>query len=187
MNVGYKRVSSVGQNDERQLVGETLDKVFSDKVSGKDMNRPQLQAALEFCREGDVLVVHSMDRLARNVDDLRHIVKELTKRCVKVRFVKESLTFTGDDSKMANLMLSMLGSVADFERDLIRERQLEGIALAKSKGDVYKGRMPSLTKEKADALRARVALGESKAKLAREFGLSRASIYNYMAGGKVVA
>jgi DNA invertase Pin-like site-specific DNA recombinase len=179
--IGYIRVSSIGQNDARQLDGETLDKVFTDKVSGKDVKRPALTAAMEFIREGDTLIVHSMDRLARNLDDLRSIVQKLTKRGVKVQFIKESLTFTGEDSPMANLLLSMLGAVAEFERALIKERQREGIAIAKAKGDVYRGRVPSLTAEKASLLRQRVAAGEPKAKLAREFGISRASLYNYMA------
>ena len=179
--IGYIRVSSIGQNDARQLDGETLDKVFTDKVSGKDVKRPALTAAMEFIREGDTLIVHSMDRLARNLDDLRSIVQKLTKRGVKVQFIKESLTFTGEDSPMANLLLSMLGAVAEFERALIKERQREGIAIAKAKGDVYKGRVHSLSPEKADALRSRVAAGEPKAALAREFGISRASLYNYIA------
>lgn len=184
--VGYIRVSSVGQNDARQLADVELDKVFTDKASGKDVARPALTAALEFLRDGDTLVVHSMDRLARNLDDLRRIVLALTKRGVKVQFMKESLTFTGEDSPMANLLLSMLGAVAQFERELIRERQREGIALAKAKGDVYLGRVPSLSAEQADALRGRAAAGEAKAKLAREFGISRASLYNYIAAaGKV--
>ncbi len=130
---------------------------------------------------GDTLVVHSMDRLARNLDDLRSIVSGLTKRGVKVQFIKESLTFTGEDSAMATLLLSMLGAVAEFERSLIKERQREGIAIAKAKGNVYKGRKPSLDTTKADDLRKRAADGENKAKLAREFGISRASLYNYMA------
>lgn len=187
MKIGYTRVSSVGQNDGRQLVGETLDKTFSDEASGKDTNRPQLQAALEFCREGDTLVCHSMDRLARNLDDLRRIVTGLTARGVRVQFMKESLTFSGEDGAMSNLLLSVMGAFAEFERSLIKERQREGIALAKTKGGIYKGRMPSLTREKADALRARVALGEPKAKLAREFGISRATLYNYRSGDKVTA
>jgi DNA invertase Pin-like site-specific DNA recombinase len=183
--IGYTRVSSVGQNDARQLADVELDKVFTDKLSGKDVNRPALTAALEFLREGDTLVVHSMDRLARNLDDLRRIVLALTKRGVKVRFLKESLTFTGEDSAMSNLLLSVMGAFAEFERSLIKERQCEGIALAKAKGDVYLGRVPSLTAERAAALRARVAAGEPKAGLAREFGISRASLYNYIAAAKV--
>jgi DNA invertase Pin-like site-specific DNA recombinase len=147
---------------------------------GKNTNRPQLEAALAFVREGDLLVVHSMDRLARNLDDLRAIVSKLTKRGVRVQFIKEALTFTGEDSPMANLLLSMLGAVAQFERELIKERQREGIAIAKAKGDVYRGRVPSLTAQKATELLARTTSGEPKAKLAREFGISRATLYNYL-------
>jgi DNA invertase Pin-like site-specific DNA recombinase len=178
--VGYVRVSSVGQNDARQLDGITLDKVFTDKCSGKDMKRPQLERALEFLREGDELVVHSMDRLARNLDDLRRIVRDLTARGVRVRFVKEGQTFTGEDSHISKLLLSLLGAVAEFERDLIKERQLEGIAIAKKAG-TYKGRKHSLTPEKADELRKRVEAGKvNKADLAREFGISRAALYVYL-------
>jgi DNA invertase Pin-like site-specific DNA recombinase len=178
--IGYVRVSSVDQNEARQLDGLKLDRVFTDKASGKDRKRPQLEAALSFVREGDTLIVHSMDRLARNLDDLRSIVLSLTKRCVSVQFIKESLTFTGEDSPMANLLLSVMGAFAQFERELIRERQREGIAIAKAKGDVYRGRMPSLTADKAKDLLTRISAGEPKAALAREFGISRASLYNYM-------
>src|SRR5450631_1705475 len=177
--VGYIRVSSVDQNTVRQLDGEELDKVFTDKASGKDTKRPQLRAALEYVREGDTLVVHSMDRLARNMDDLRKMVKELTSRGVQVRFVKESLTFTSQDDKMSNLMLSILGAVAQFERELIRERQLEGIAIAKKAG-VYKGRKRSLMAEQVTEIRERVAAGEQKSKLAIEFGVSRQTLYTAM-------
>ena len=172
--IGYKRVSTVDQSNARQLDGLTLDRMFEDKASGKDTKRPQLEAALSFVRDGDTLVVHSMDRLARNLDDLRKIVLTLTKRGVKVQFVKESLIFTGEDSPMANLLLSMLGAVAQFERELIRERQREGIAIAKKEG-VYKGRQPSLSPERAEQLRARIAAGKAnKAELAKQFGISRA-------------
>ena len=98
--IGYIRVSSLDQNTERQLVGADLDKVFTDKASGKDTKRPQLQAALEYLREGDTLLVHSMDRLARNLDDLRKTVFSLTSKGVVVEFVKEHLTFDGEDSAM---------------------------------------------------------------------------------------
>jgi DNA invertase Pin-like site-specific DNA recombinase len=181
--VGYMRVSSVDQNEARQLDGLTFDRTYTDKASGKDTQRPQLQAALDFLRDGDTLVVHSMDRLARNLDDLRKLVKELTGRGVKVQFIKESLTFTGEDSPMANLLLSMLGAVAEFERALIKERQREGIALAKAKGNVYRGRKPALSAEQATKLRERVAAGKvNKADLARELGISRAALYVYLAG-----
>jgi DNA invertase Pin-like site-specific DNA recombinase len=178
--VGYIRVSSLDQNTDRQLEGVNLDKVFTDKASGKDTARPQLRAALEYLREGDLLLVHSMDRLARSVDDLRRIVLDLTKRDVHVQFVKENLTFTGEDSPMSNLLLSLLGAVAEFERSMIRERQREGIAIAKKAG-VYKGRKPSLTPAQVAEIRKRVAAGEKKAKLAAEFQVSRQKLYSTLA------
>ncbi len=176
--VGYQRVSTIDQNIERQLDGVELDKLFTDKASGKDTNRPELMRAVEYLRDGDTLVVHSMDRLARNLEDLRRIVRELTGNGVRVEFVKESLTFTGDDSPMNTLLLSMLGAVAEFERSMILERQREGIALAKAAGK-YKGRKAALTEEQADELRARLARREPVSGLAREYGISRQSVYNY--------
>ena len=138
--IGYRRVSTLDQNSARQLDGVELDEAFEDKASGKDTDRPQFQACIKHCRKGDTLHIHSMDRAARNLDDLRRVVKELTGKGVVVKFHKEGLTFTGEDSPMANLLLSMLGAVAEFERALILERQREGIAVAKAKG-VYKGRV----------------------------------------------
>ena len=132
--IGYVRVSSFDQNPERQLEQVPVDKLFTDKASGKDTRRPELERLLAFVREGDTVVVHSMDRLARNLDDLRRLVQSLTHRGVRIEFVKEHLTFTGEDSPMANLMLSVMGAFAEFERALIRERQREGIALAKQRG-----------------------------------------------------
>jgi DNA invertase Pin-like site-specific DNA recombinase len=177
--VGYVRVSSYDQNEGRQLEHLEADRIFTDKASGKDDDRPQLQAALAYARDGDTIVVHSMDRLARNVDDLRRIVQQQTKRGIKVQFIKENLTFDGDESPMANLMLSVLGAVAQFERDLIKERQREGIALAKQQG-VYRGRSKALNDDTAEELRRRVAAGEKKAPLARELGISRETLYQYL-------
>lgn len=177
--IGYIRVSSIDQNTDRQLEGHELDQVFTDKCSGKDTKRPQLEAMLKFLRHGDTVVVHSMDRLARNLDDLRRIVKELTSRGVKIQFLKECLTFTGEDSPMANLLLSVMGAFAEFERALIKERQREGIALAKAKGK-YRGRKRAVTDEKADIIRARVAAGEQKASIARDMGISRETLYQYL-------
>jgi DNA invertase Pin-like site-specific DNA recombinase len=176
--VGYVRVSSIGQNTERQLDGVELDKTFTDKVSGKDVNRPHLKAALDYLRDGDVLVVHSMDRLARNLVDLRTLVDGLTERGVQVEFVKEQLSFTGEDTLGAKLLLNVMGAVAEFERAMLKERQREGIAIAKKAG-VYKGRKPSLTPERIAELRARIAAGEKKAGLAREYGISRETLYQY--------
>lgn len=177
--IGYVRVSSFDQNPERQLEDVPLDKVFADKASGKDTQRPELAALLSFAREGDAVVVHSMDRLARNLDDLRRLVQGLTRRGVRIEFVKEHLTFTGEDSPMANLMLSVMGAFAEFERALLRERQREGIALAKKRG-AYRGRRRALSPEQTTELRQRVAAGEKKATLARELGVSRETLYQYL-------
>ncbi len=163
--IGYVRVSSFDQNPERQLEQIQVDKVFTDKASGKDTRRPELERLLAFVREGDTVVVHSMDRLARNLDDLRRLVQGLTQRGVRIEFLKEHLTFTGEDSPMANLMLSVMGAFAEFERALIRERQREGIALAKQRG-AYRGRKKSLSSERIAELRQRVEAGEQKTKLA---------------------
>src|SRR6266480_7119266 len=178
--VGYVRVSAVDQNSERQLDGIKLDRVFTDKASGKDVKRPQLQAALEYLREGDTLFVHSLDRLARNAEDLLRIVRELTERGVSVDFVKNKLTFSGDRADpMARLMLTMLAGFATFERDLIRERQREGIALAKLRG-AYKGRKKALDLEEAKELREMADAGMPKAELARTYGISRETVYSYL-------
>lgn len=178
--IGYVRVSSYDQNEERQLelMGD-LDRIFTDKASGKNTERPRLQELLSYAREGDTIVVHSMDRLARNLDDLRQLVNAQTKRGICVRFIKENLTFTGEDSPMSNLMLSVLGAVAQFERDLIKERQREGIILAKKRG-VYKGRKKSLSPEKIKELRQRADNKEKKLHLAREYGISRETLYQYL-------
>ena len=180
--IGYKRVSTIDQNTARQLDGVPLDKLFEDKASGKDTNRPELQLALSYCREGDTLVVHSMDRLARSLVDLRGMVTKLTGRGVAVEFMKENLRFNGDDSPMAILLLSLLGAVAEFERSLILERQREGIALAKVAGK-YKGRARSLTEEKVAELLARAAAGERKTQIAKSFGISRETLYSYLRTG----
>jgi len=153
--VGYKRVSSIGQNLDRQLDGLTLDRIFEEKVSGKDANRPELLAMLAYVRDG------------------------LTSRSVKVRFEKENLTFSGQDDPMSKLMLSMMGAFSEFERSIIKMRQHEGITLAKKRG-AYKGRKPSLNAVQAEQLRARAKAGEKKAQLAREFGISRETLYAYL-------
>ena len=176
--VGYRRVSSTDQNLARQLDGIAVDKMFTDEISGKDRNRPQLHAMLDYVREGDTVIVHSMDRLARNLDDLRRLVSALTGKGVRVEFVKENLTFTGEDSPMSMLLLSIMGAFAEFERSLILERQREGIAKAKQRG-VYTGRKPALTAEQARELCERAAAGERKSVLATEFGISRETVYSY--------
>ncbi len=134
---------------------------------------------LDYLRDGDTLVVHSMDRLARNMDDLRRIVKTLTVQAITVRFVKENRTFTGDDSPMNNLLLTLLGAVAEFERSMICERHREGIAIAKAKG-VYGGSKPRLTPLQTTALIERVQMGPPKTQIARDKGISRKRLYNYL-------
>lgn len=177
--IGYVRVSTVEQNAERQLDGIPLDCVFTDRASGRDANRPELLGLMRFARDGDTVIVHSMDRLARNLDDLRRIVQELNRRGVRIEFVKEHLTFSGDESPIANLLLSVMGAFAEFERALIRERQREGVALAKERG-AYKGRRPSLSDEERAELRRRADLGEAKVQLAKEYGISRETLYQYL-------
>jgi len=174
-------VSSLDQNPERQLDGIALDKVFTDKASAKDTNRPQLQAALNHVRAGDTLIVHSMDRLARNVEDMLRLVREMNDRRVSVQFVKENMSFTaGNDDPRSTLMFTMLSAFAQFERSLIKERQREGIALAKAKGTVYKGRKPALNTERITQLRERAAAGANRTNLAKEFGISRETLYQYI-------
>lgn len=177
--IGYIRVSTLDQNTERQFEGVALDRAFTDKASGKDAQRPQLEALLDYAREGDTVLVHSIDRLARNLEDLRRIVRELTGKGVVVEFVKERLTFTAEatpERPWADLMLNMLGAFAEFERALIKERQREGITLAKAKG-VYKGRKKALGPEQVAEARKKIAEGAKKAVIARELGISRETLY----------
>ncbi len=179
-HIGYVRVSSLDQNTDRQLEGVEPDRVFTDKASGRDTKRPALEELLRFVREGDVVIVHSIDRLARNLPDLRRIVEDLTGRGVQLRFLKENLTFSGDDSPMSTLLLSVMGAFAEFERALIRERQAEGIAAAKRRG-IYKGRKHALNREQAEELKERARNGERKSALAKAFGISRETVYRYLA------
>jgi len=156
--VGYTRVSSLDQNAARQLDGMPLDRTFTDSASGRSTVRPQLEAMLAFVREGDTVVVHSMDRLARNLDDLRALVRTLTARGVRVQFVKEQLTFTGEDTAMATLLLSVMGAFAEFERSLIRERQREATPPPRQRG-AYRGRGPGAERR---AGRAAAAAGRRR-------------------------
>lgn len=185
--VAYVRVSSSDQNEARQLeVLEGADKFFIDKVSGKSTERPRLNEMLEWVRRGDTVRVASLDRLARNLDDLRRLVGDLTARGVRVEFVKEGLTFTGEDSSMSKLLLSVMGAFAEFERSLICERQAEGIALAKARG-VYKGRAKLLTREQVEGARVRIAGGVPKAVVARDLGVSRQTLYNSLSEAVVAS
>lgn len=174
--IGYVRVSATDQNAARQLDGIEVDRVFTDRASGKDVQRPALEELMGYVRQGDTVLVHSMDRLARNLDDLRQIVQTLTRKGVVIEFLKEHLRFTGEDTPMANLMLAVMGAFAEFERALIRERQREGIAQARRRG-AYRGRKPVLSRDRLEEVRRLAAAGMGKAALARQFGVSRQTIY----------
>jgi DNA invertase Pin-like site-specific DNA recombinase len=179
-DIGYRRVSTEDQTTARQLEGVALDRTFEDKLSGKDTKRPALKEALAYAREGDTLHVHSIDRLARNLQDLLAVLTDLTGRGVAVKFHKEGLTFTGEADPFQALQLQIIGAVAEFERSLIRERQREGIAAAKKAGK-HLGRRAKLAPEQVAELRSRAAAGEEKKALAAAFGVSRQTVYALLA------
>ena len=169
--VAYIRVSSVGQNTERQLsdTGITFDKIFDDQASGKDTNRKGLEAMLEYVREGDVVHVHSIDRLGRSLVDLKTLVTQLNNKGVSVKFHKEKLDFeVGKKDDLQNLMFSMLGAFAEFERSMIKERQREGIEKAKAKGVYNKDK-----RKKVDytELNAAIESGMSYRQVAEKFNV----------------
>jgi len=184
--IGYIRVSSIDQNPGRQLEGIELDRTYIEKASGKTTERPKLKEMIDYVRDGDTIYVHSMDRLARNLIDLRQIVNLLTDQQVEICFVKENLTFNGEDSPMSILLLTMMGAFAEFERSIIRERQQEGIALAKKKG-LYKGRKKVLSDEQVYAIQVRVLNGEKKSDIARDMQISRGTLYKYLEREKLVS
>ena len=179
--IGYVRVSSSDQNTARQLDGVELDQVFTDKLSGATKDRPQLEAMMTYARAGDMVIVHSMDRLARNLNDLHDIINELIGKGVGVQFKKESLTFTPEKkaSPMNMLLLNIMGAVAQFEREAIKERQAEGIAKAKAKG-VYKGRKPVLTDTQVIELNEAIKRGKTKPQVAIQFGVSVPTVYRFI-------
>lgn len=153
--------------------GWFLDRVFTDKASG----RPQLTELLRFARDGDTVVAHSMGRLARNLDDLRALVQRLTRKGVRVEFVKEQLLFTGEDSPMANpSCFRSWGLSLSSNRPSLGSGQREGIALAKQRG-AYKGRKKTLTPERAAELVQRAGDGSPQSILARDYGISRETVY----------
>lgn len=177
--IGYIRVSSFDQNSDRQLDGIATDRTFIDKASGKNIDRPQLEEMLQFAREGDTIIIHSMDRLARNLDDLRTLLRNLTSKGVDIQFCKEKLTFTNNDSPMSQLLLSVMGAFAEFERSLLKELQREGIEIAKRKGK-YRGRKRALDETQIKDLKARANAGEVRTNLAKEYGISRETLYSYL-------
>src|SRR5699024_10263023 len=173
------------QSTERQLEGMNFDKAFEDRLSGKDTNRPELARMMEYARENDHVYVHSLDRLARSVIDLKQIVNQLVNKGVSVSFIKENLTFSpNDNNPNSNLILSVLGAIAEFERDILLERQREGIAIAKAKGK-FKGGQPKLTKAQVIELKERIARKEPKTKVAQSLKITRKTLYNYLERSKL--
>lgn len=177
--IGYIRVSSIGQKTDRQLEGVKLDKKFEEKVSATTKNRPQLNDCLDYLREDDELHVHSIDRLARNLIDLQNIISSLNNKGVSVHFHKENLVFNGTENPMNKLMLQMMGAFAEFERNLIHERQAEGIINAKKKGIKF-GKAPKLSPDQIKEMKQMVADRYNKTEIAKKFGVSRQTLYNVL-------
>jgi DNA invertase Pin-like site-specific DNA recombinase len=175
--IGYKRVSTVDQNLDRQDLGD-VDKVFEEKLSGKSASdRPALQDLIGYARDGDTVVVHSIDRLARDLRDLQDIIQTLNDKGVAISFLSERLTFSADaDDAFAKLQLQMMGAFAEFERNIIRQRQAEGIARAKVRG-VYKGGKKRIDRDKVHQLKAE---GLSTYKIADAMGVSRMSVHRIL-------
>jgi len=183
MIFNYVRVSTVNQNTDRQLTGVPCDREFMEKASAKDTERPQLRAMLSNLREHDLVNVHELSRLARNTKDLLDIVERILGKGASIRFHKENLTFNSGETQDAfqQLMLTMLGAIAQFERNLLLERQREGIALAKAKGK-YKGKQSRFSKEDIQKMKKDFNDPETnKSALAREYGITRQHLYRLVA------
>ena len=178
--VAYRRVSTIDQKTDRQLPDETFDKEFEDKASARNTKRPALAAMLQYVREGDTVVVHSIDMLARNLVDLEGLIQQMTSKGVKVEFRKEGLKFSGGDDPMHTLMLHIMGAFAQFERSMIRERQKEGAQAAKAAGK-HMGRPCGLSDIQLKSLRAKRKAGVPVKTLEADFNLSRASVYRLTA------
>jgi DNA invertase Pin-like site-specific DNA recombinase len=178
MIFNYVRVSCIHQQTDRQLLGVECDREFLEKVSGKDTNRDELQKLLMIIRDGDLINVHELSRLARNTQDLLGLVDQVLSKGASIRFHKENLFFDASKNNDAfqNLMLTMLGAISQFERDLMLERQREGIAIAKEKGK-YKGRRSSFSENDLSTIRSEFNAGGNKADLARKWGISRGYLY----------
>lgn len=183
--VGYARVSAADQNEARQIeaIGE-VDRLFSEKVSGKSTDRAQLQEMLAYVREGDTIRVKSPDRLARSTTDLLGMVEQLKAKGVALEFVDNPALNT--ETPQGSFMLTILAAVAELERATIRERQAEGIAIAKAAGKYERG--PKLTSGQIGEARQRVAAGVPKARVARDLGCSRQTLHAALSGaGKYAA
>lgn len=177
--IGYRRVSSEGQNLDRQDLGQ-VDKVFEEKLSGKSAkDRPALQAMIDYAREDDNVVVYSIDRLARDLRDLQDVIQTLTDKGVAISFLSERLSFSADaDDAFAKLQLQMMGAFAEFERNIIKRRQAEGIVKAKAAGK-FKGSKRRIDRDQVHQLRAD---GNSTYKIAEQMGISRMSVHRILNG-----
>ena len=177
--IGYVRVSTEEQNPNRQLEGVELDKKFVEFASGKSTNRPQLKLLMDYIRDDDVVVIHSMDRLARNLRDLHNVVDHIIRQGAAVEFMSERLRFDGGTNPLGQLLMSCMGAFAEFEYSIIKERQAEGIALAKQKGK-YKGRKKALEGPQLEALAEQYATRKSLGAIAKSFGISHTTLYRYL-------
>ena len=183
MIFNYIRVSTISQNTDRQLVGVPCDREFTEKISAKDMERPQLQAMLSTLRKGDMVNVHELSRLARNTKDLLAIVEQILGLGASIKFHKENMTFNSGETHDAfqQLMLTMLGAISQFERNLMLERQREGIAIAKAKGK-YKGKQSRFNNADIQKMKERFSMPETnKSALAKDFGITRQHLYRLVA------
>lgn len=177
--IGYKRVSSEDQNTARQLHGIKLDKEFVDIMSGSIKERKGLNECIEYVREGDTLLIDSIDRLARNLHDLQEVIRKLINKGVSVQFIQERLNFTATEDPMAMLTLQMMGAFAEFERKIIKSRQREGIDAAKKAGK-HMGRPSMLTKKMSDDAAVLKEQGVSIRQIAFRLKVSRASVYKML-------
>lgn len=175
--IGYIRVSSVDQKLTRQLDGLSLDKTFIDTVSAGSMARPGLTSLREYIREGDVVHVHSIDRLARNLADLLAILEDFISNGISLKFHKEGLTFSGENNPFQRLQVQIIGAVAEFERSMIRERQREGIIKAKQDPNKYRGRKPTIN---TDLVYELSSSGLSPTNIAKQLGIARSSVYRVL-------
>ncbi|MFA6198882.1 MAG: recombinase family protein [Bacteroidales bacterium] len=177
MIFNYLRVSTILQNSDRQLHNVPCDRDYIDKISGKDLNRHQFKLMMDNLREGDIVNVHSLDRVGRNTADILDLVKQIKEKGCSIKFHKENLTFDGTKSDLySELLLTVLAAFSQFERSIILERQREGIAIAKAKG-VYKGRKAKLSSEQIKLMKADFHAGIAKTKIAEKYGVTRSYVY----------
>ncbi len=177
MIFNYIRVSTILQNTERQLNDVSCDRVYLDKLSGKDTNRPQFQLMMSNLRSGDVVNVHSLDRVGRNTKDILGIVETIKEIGATIKFFKENLTFDGSKNDLySDLMLTILSGFATFERNIILERQREGIEIAKQKGK-YKGGKQKFKSSDKEEIKKLIENGISISEISRIMNCSRPTIY----------